>query len=293
MTRSRSEAIGMAALRGLASLCFALLLASYAFAGEAGAPEGDLLGEALRAEGVDPSVAALVISRLEDEKTWTHGGDRVGRRFSPASTAKIPHTLLAVEVGAVSGMQDVFAWDGEVRFIDSWNQDQTFAQAFQRSAVWVYQIVVARIGAERLTAGFAAFGYGNGEIGGPEEITSYWLAAPLAISAAEQVAFLSRLARRTLPLSGRTYDLALPAMVLARGEGWVMYGKTGWKSAVAGDRSDLGWFVGWVEQAEGAAPGTYVFALNMDMPGGMAEAPKRRAAVERALQSIGALGPQP
>lgn len=291
MTKSRSEATGMTALWRLASLCFALLLGSYAFAGEAAARERDLLEEALRAEGVDPSVAALVIVRLEDEKTWTQGGDRVGRRFSPASTAKIPHTLLAVEVGAVSGMQDVFAWDGEVRFIDSWNQDQTFGQAFQRSAVWVYQIVTARIGAERLTAGFAAFGYGNGEIGGPDQIASYWLAAPLAISAAEQVVFLSRLARRTLPLSGRTYDLALPAMALAHGEGWVMYGKTGWASAVAGERPDIGWFVGWVEQAAGAAPGTYVFAFNMDMPGGMAEAAKRRAAVERALQSIGVLGP--
>lgn len=284
----------MGLLRWLAALCLGVLLAGCAgLSGRAVTPEGDLLEQALRAEGVDPSVAAMVIYRLEDEKTWTQGAERISERFSPASTSKIPHTLLALETGAVAGMDEAFIWDGEVRFVDSWNQDQTFAQAFQRSAVWVYQIVVPRIGAERLKAGFAAFGYGNGEIGGPDKISNYWLATPLAISATEQVAFLSRLARRTLPLSQRTYELAVPAMVLSRGEGWIMYGKTGWKGAVDGDGSDIGWFVGWVEQTAGNAPGTYVFAFNMDMPGGMAEAPKRRAAVERALKSLEALPPGP
>ncbi|HAY07971.1 MAG TPA: class D beta-lactamase [Hyphomonas sp.] len=282
----------MRALKTLAALWFSLSLSGCAgFVCCAPAPVKDPLEQALLAEGVDPGVAVLVIYRLEDEKTWTHGGARIDQRFSPASTSKIPHTLLALETGAVSSMDETFTWDGETRFVDSWNQDQTFALAFQRSAVWVYQIVVPRIGPDRLTEGFAAFGYGNGEIGGPDKITHYWLSAPLAISAAEQVAFLSRLARRTLPLSQRTYDLAVPAMELARGEGWVLYGKTGWKGAVEGDGSDIGWFVGWLEQSGGEAPGTYAFAFNMDMPGGMAQAPKRRAATERALRNIGALPP--
>lgn len=250
-------------------------------------PDAAPLEAALVAEGIDPSAAALVIYRLEDERTWTHGGARVTERFTPASTSKIPHTLLALETGAVNGPQEVFRWDGTERWLASWNENMDFATAFRRSAVWVYQIVVPMIGAERLEAGFAGFGYGNGDIGGPEKITTYWLEGPLAISAAEQAAFLSRLARRTLPLSARTYELAVPMMALEGGPGWTLYGKTGWKS-VAGE-TDIGWFVGWVEQAGGEAPGTYVFALNMDMPGGMAQAPSRRAAVERALRALGAL----
>lgn len=289
----------MRAVKALPAFLAALWLAACAGLGLAAGPvqvpeptlESGPLEQALVSEGVDPAVAALVIYRLEDEKIWTHGGARIDTRFSPASTSKIPHTLLAFETGSVTGPDEVFQWDGQVRFVDSWNQDQTFTEAFQRSAVWVYQIVVPRIGAERLKEGFAAFGYGNGEIGGPEKITNYWLAEPLAISATEQVAFLSRLARRTLPLSPDTYDQALPAMVAAHGDGWVMHGKTGWKGAVDGDGSDIGWFVGWVEQTGGEAPGTYVFAFNMDMPGGMAEAPKRRAATEAALRGIGALPP--
>lgn len=245
------------------------------------------LEQALMAAGVSPASSALVIYRLEDEKLWASGGARMRERFTPASTSKIPHTLLALETGAVTGPDERFEWDGETRFVASWNEDQDFAAAFRRSTVWIYQVVVPRIGAERLAEGLAAFDYGNGDIGGPDVIDRYWLQSPLAISATEQVAFLSRLARRTLPLSAGTYEHALPLMVLSEEEGWTLYGKTGWKS-VPGEM-DIGWFVGWVEQSAGEAPGTYAFALNMDMPGGLDEAPKRRAAVERALRNLGAL----
>lgn len=254
------------------------------------APEKNPLEQALLQEGINPASSALVIYRLEDEKVWASGGARIRERFTPASTSKIPHTLLAYESGAVTGPDERFEWDGQKRFVDSWNEDQTFGDAFQRSTVWIYQIVVPRIGAARLTEGLEAFDYGNADIGGPGQITRYWLEGPLAISATEQVEFLARLARRTLPLSARTYDLAVPVMVLERGEGWTLYGKTGWKS-VEGEM-DIGWFAGWVEQSAGDAPGTYAFALNMDMPGGMEEAPRRRVAVERALREIGALPPQ-
>lgn len=249
------------------------------------------LEQALLAEGVSPASSALVIYRLEDEKVWASGGARIRERFTPASTSKIPHTLLALESGAVTGPDERFEWDGQKRFVDSWNEDQDFGEAFQRSTVWIYQIAVPRIGAERLTEGLKAFGYGNAEIGGPESITRYWLEGPLAISATEQVEFLARLAHRSLPLSARTYDLAVPMMALDRGEGWTLYGKTGWKSVEG--QTDIGWFVGWLEQSSGDAPGTYAFALNMDMPGGMEEASKRRAAVERALREIGALPTAP
>lgn len=279
-------------LRAALLMLAAAVLAACASSGwSVPAPEENPLEQALRLEGISPAKSALVIYRLEDEKVWASGGARIRERFTPASTSKIPHTLLAYETGAVTGPDEAFEWDGQKRFADSWNEDQTFGDAFQRSTVWIYQIVVPRIGAARLTEGLEAFGYGNAEIGGPESITRYWLEGPLAISATEQVEFISRLARRTLPLSARSYDLAVPVMVLEEGEGWTLYGKTGWKSVEG--QMDIGWFVGWVEQSGGPAPGTYAFALNMDMPGGMEEAPRRRAAVERALREIGALPASP
>ena len=274
-------------LPGLLGLAFGL--AACVSPAPAPLPPLNPLEAALAAEGVAPAAAAFVVYRIEDEKTWMSGGDRVFEQFTPASTSKIPHTLLALETGAVSGPDEVFVWDGTKRWFDGWNETQDVATAFQRSTVWIYQIVVPRIGAERLKAGLAAFGYGNAEIGGPEQITRYWLEGPLAISAAEQAAFLSRLARRTLPLTARTYELAMPVMEAGRGEGWVMYAKSGWKS-VPGEQ-DIGWYVGWVEQTEGPSPGTYVFVLNMDMDGTMEAANRRRPAVRRGLEMIGALAP--
>ena len=280
----------------LRSLWFGPLLALMALAAcmtpaarveAAAVAETGALEAALEAEGVDPSTSALVIYRLEDEHIWSSGGARAYERFTPASTSKIPHTLLALETGAVSCPDEVFEWDGTRRSIEGWNETQDFATAFKRSTVWIFQAVVPEIGAERLRAGFSAFGYGNGDIGGPEQITTYWLNGPLAVSAAEQVAFLSRLARRTLPLSARTYELGVPMMEEARGEGWVMYAKSGWKAAEG--QTEIGWFVGWLEQSSGPQPGPYVFAFNMDMDGTWDDANRRRPAVRRALQSIGAL----
>ncbi|KCZ57735.1 OXA-1090 family carbapenem-hydrolyzing class D beta-lactamase [Hyphomonas chukchiensis] len=245
------------------------------------------LSASVAAEGVDPATSTLVVYRLEDECTWISNPDRAATRFTPASTSKIPHTLIAIETGAVTGPDEMFKWDGQKRFVDSWNEDQTFADAFKRSTVWIFQTVTPRIGPAVLHDWLQQFDYGNADVGPADNVTQYWLTGPLAISAEEQVAFLSRLARRTLPLSARTYDLAVPVMVTESGEGWTLYGKTGWKS-VDGE-PELGWFVGWLEQTGGEAPGTYAFAFNMDMADPDSDLPKRKAVVLRALADLGAL----
>ena len=245
------------------------------------------LSASVAASSVDPETSTLVVYRLEDARTWISNDARAEKRFTPASTSKIPHTLIAIETGAVSGPEEMFRWDGQKRFVDSWNEDQNFADAFRRSTVWIYQAVTPRIGSAALHDWLADFAYGNADTGPPEDVSQYWLKGPLAISAEEQVAFLSHLARRTLPLSARTYELAVPMMVVDSGAGWTLYGKTGWKS-VAGE-TDIGWFVGWLEQTGGAAPGTYAFAFNMDMTDPAADVPKRKAVVMQALSDLGVL----
>ena len=47
-------------------------------------------------------------------------------------------------------------------------------------------------------------------------------------------------------------------VLIDRGEGWRLHGKTGWQNAPA---AGIGWWVGWVER-DGRV---YSFALNMDI----------------------------
>ncbi|KCZ47401.1 OXA-1090 family carbapenem-hydrolyzing class D beta-lactamase [Hyphomonas pacifica] len=245
------------------------------------------LDEVLVAQGLTPEAAALVIYRLEDGGTWETSGDRPENRFVAASTSKIPHTLIALETGAVTGPDEWFEWDGETRFSPGWNESQSFAKAFQRSTVWIYQTVTPRIGSAVLHDWLMRFDYGNADVGGESDIQTYWLKGPLAISAREQVAFLARLAAHTLPLSARTYEQAIPIMLADQGEGWTLYAKTGWKR-VEGE-TDIGWYVGWLEQTGGPAPGTYAFAMNMDMDVDNPALEKRKIVVHEGLVAVGAL----
>ena len=237
--------------------------------------------------GADPSRSALLIVRLEDGAKWSSGGARVDQRFVAASTSKIPHTLIAIETGAVSGPDEWFEWDGQARFLPAWNKSQTLADAFRHSTVWIYQTITPRIGSEALHGWLASFGYGNADTGAPEDIATYWLRGPLRISAREQTAFLTRLVRHELPLSARTYELAVPVMLAEEGKGWRIHAKTGWYSS--DEDQDIGWYVGWLEQSGGPAPGTYVFAFNLDVMTPETDIPKRPAAVRQALADIGAL----
>lgn len=239
----------------------------------------------LEAEAVDPAVSAIRIVRLEDGTRWESGGERITQRFTPASTAKIPHTVLALELGAVSSPREIFEWDGVERFAPQWNKTQTFTEAFHNSTVWIYQQVTPRIGHAAINEGLASFAYGNADIGPPERLQDYWLVGPLAVSAAEQVTFLSKLQRQEFPLSSATYSDSRAIMRTDGGDDWSLYAKTGWKFAP--DNVDIGWYVGWLEQRSGAAAGTYVFAFNMDMIEPETDRAKRRSVVVRALAEIG------
>ena len=71
---------------------------------------------------------------------------RATKRYSPASTFKIPHTLFALDVGAVRDKFQVFRWDGIKRSFAGHNQDQNLRSAMRNSTVWVYELFARDIG---------------------------------------------------------------------------------------------------------------------------------------------------
>lgn len=208
--------------------------------------------------GVAPESSTIMIMRLSDGLRWISNPPRAHQRFSPASTSKIPHTLIALEKG-LADSETIFSWDGVPRSNPRWNQNQTLKSAFKHSAIWVYRQITQSAGSDALSTELARLAYGNADVGKAEQVTSYWLDGTLRISVVEQVDFLSRLALGQLDLSSSTYAAAHDIMEFDRGDHWVLYAKSGWR--VREKAADIGWFVGWLECPHDA----YVFALNMDM----------------------------
>ncbi len=202
------------------------------------------------------SNGTLVIKSKRTGEIWTHNADRANRRFIPASTFKIPNTLIALDAGAVTSADQLFKWDGVIRWLNKWNQDLTLKQAFRASSVPVYQRIARDIGSKRMKTGLARIGYGNQQIG--KAIDRFWLDGPLKISAVEQVGLMEKIAESALPFSPGHQSVLKKVMAEKSGPGWALFGKTGWTRA---PNPDVGWYVGWLETKSDRL----YFALNMDM----------------------------
>jgi beta-lactamase class D len=218
----------------------------------------------------------VVDARGDSSATWVHDDARAQRRYSPASTFKIPHTLFALDAGAVRDEFQRFQWDGVERSFAPHNQDQDLRSAMRNSAVWVYQGFAAAIGQEQARHYLDALDYGNADPSA--EQGDYWVDGRLAISAHEQIAFLRGLYLNQLPFSVEHQRLVKDLIILEAGRDWILRAKTGWDGQV-------GWWVGWVEWPTGPV----FFALNIDTPNRLADMPKREAIARSVLRALDAL----
>ena len=183
---------------------------------------------------------------------------RSGEGRLPASTFKIPNSIIALETGVVADPdKDVFKWDGVTRSIEPWNKDHTLRSAIAASAVPVYQEIARRIGAEHMQKYLDLFDYGNRDIGGG--IDQFWLTGNLRIDPVQQIDFVDRLRRGVLPVSKRSQELTRDILPVTKVGDATIRAKSGLLGAEQGKPS-LGWMVGWVEKGSSAT----VFAMNMD-----------------------------
>ncbi len=208
--------------------------------------------------------------------------ERARRGFLPASTFKIPNSLIALECGSVAGVGAVLPWDGRDRGMASWNRDQDMRDAFRNSTVWFYQELARRTGEARMREWVRRIGYGNGDISGGIDV--FWLQGALRITAVEQVAFLHRLREGALPFREDVMAQVRDLMVAARGDGWTLRAKTGMTLRV---EHPIAWYVGWVE-ADGRLP--VFFASNFDIATDTDAGPRLAIAYENLVR-LGALPP--
>jgi beta-lactamase class D len=193
-----------------------------------------------------------------------HRPDRAALRFLPASTFKIPNTLIALETGVADGPGFMLHRDENVApredwWPASWSGDHTLATALPGSVVWYYQELARRIGPQRMSDYLRRFDYGNQDVSGG--IDRFWLTGGLRISAEEQLAFLRRFYDGALGVSRATTALTKTLLVLEETPRYRFSGKTGWAGLGDADTADLGWLVGYIER-EG---NVYFYAMNIDI----------------------------
>jgi beta-lactamase class D len=121
--------------------------------------------------------------------------------------------------------------------------------------VWYSQQITQALGEARFRHYATAFHYGNADVAGDpgkqNGLTRAWLSSSLKISPLEQVAFLSKLVRRELPVTPQAYDMTSRITAFAMlPSGWDVHGKTGTGAPIKADGSQdwdhaFGWFVGW------------------------------------------------
>ena len=228
------------------------------------------------------TVGTFVGYKVDDYLIIASDKIRSGEAKLPASTFKIPNSLIALETGVVADPdKDVFKWDGVKRSIEAWNRDHTMRSAIAASAVPVYQEIARRIGAERMQKYLDLLEYGNHDIGGG--IDQFWLTGALRIDPVQQVDFVDRLRRGVLPVSKRSQDLVRDILPVTKVGDSVIRAKTGLLGAELGKPS-LGWLVGWAEKGSEQT----VFALNMDCrePRHVAD---RMKVAQQCLADIGAI----
>lgn len=175
----------------------------------------------------------------------------------PASTFKIPNSIIALETGVVKNDSTLFKWDGKKRRMKAWEQDLTLKQAFKVSCVPCYQEVARKIGVKRMKTYLEKLDYKT-MVFDTLTIDNFWLEGKSKISQLQQIDFLKRLYFSQLPISKRTESIMKVIMEIEKTDYYILRGKTGWG---VNNGIDNGWFVGYIERKEGI----YFFATSLKL----------------------------
>lgn len=194
---------------------------------------------------------SFVLFNVNESQYTYYNKEEATVATTPASTFKIPNSLISLETGAIADENETIKWDGVKRGIDKWNANTDLKTAYQNSTVWFYQELARRVGPEKMKEWVTKINYGNGNTLGAVDM--FWLNDSLKISPMQQIDFLTRLSQNKLPFSKRSTDIMRKVMIAKDTTNFVLRAKTGW---AANDVSDMGWYVGYIETGKN----TYVFA---------------------------------
>ncbi|PVH24059.1 class D beta-lactamase [Sphingobacterium corticibacter] len=220
----------------------------------------------------------ILIFDVAQDTFYSNDFQRATRGFLPASTFKIPNTLIALETGVVTNANSILTWDGKKRNMKAWEKDLALKDAFRLSCVPCYQEIAGKIGLSRMRQHLSRFSYTGMDVR-KETLQNFWLVGASKISAFQQVQFLRDFYYRKLQLSDHTYNTMLQVFEIESTPSYSLSGKTGWST----DHGDNGWFVGYLRSGDSI----YFFAANFE-PKDASKVedflPAREKVVRQALQ---------
>ncbi|WP_067606674.1 penicillin-binding transpeptidase domain-containing protein [Nocardiopsis listeri] len=192
----------------------------------------------------------FVLHDVREASVVVVDAEQARERAVPASTFKLPNTLIALETGVVSDLDEVVSDGGE--------DELSLRESLPTPDVSLHQEVAERIGYDRMSTWVDRFDYGNRKVGEDGELDRFWVDGPLEITAVEQTTFLAALVRADLPVEVGHQEALREMLEIERGDDYALYGRTG-----LGAEADPvpGWWVGWVENGDDL----HTFALRLDM----------------------------
>lgn len=223
---------------------------------------------------------SFVMYDLNNDRYTYYDSTRCNKGFIPASTFKIPNSIIGLESGVITDEDFVIPWDGKKRR-EAWDKDLSLKEAIKVSSVPYYQELARRVGEERMKEMLDKLNYGNKDI--TAGIDKFWLEGNFRISQMEQIDFLKRMRAGELPVSKRSIDIVERIIILDVTSEQVLRGKTGWGFQ---DGLNIGWLVGWVEKGGNV----YFYATNIESETETETfARARREITEKILRELGAL----
>ena len=178
------------------------------------------------------------------------------KKHLPASTFKIPNSIIALELGSVSNDSTILEWDQHPRQLAIWEQDLTFKQAFQSSCVPCYQELARKAGVKQMRHYLDKLHY-PGMHFDSASVDNFWLEGVSKISQFEQIQFLERLYASKLPIHQNTEQVLKTLLKIEETDSYTLYAKTGWGVR---NGANNGWYVGFIEHKDGV----HFFATNVN-----------------------------
>jgi beta-lactamase class D len=201
--------------------------------------------------GVD---GCFVLYNQADNEYIKYNSNLCDTGYIPASTFKIPHSLIALEEKIIQDTIEIIKWNGHEWPNEQWNHDQTLKTAMKYSCIWVYIGFAEQIGIDKYNKYVDSFDYGNKDLSGPP--TYFWLAGEFKISANQQIDFMRKFYSYKLAISRQYIDIVKDIIVIEQTDSYKLSGKTG--GGLLTDTDYIMWLVGYIEKDNKP----YFYAMN-------------------------------